>query len=130
MDYETALKLKNAGYPQLYSDTKGRYYKDGVLGYTEIKILTDMESGEFVYIPTLEELIEACPKTITGPNKNTEAKGEVEHLFRLGFSGDEWFADYEFYNSYILHEHGYVLDGWGKTPSEAVANLWLSLHTK
>lgn len=54
-------------------------------------------------IPTLSELIEACG------SKFIALRRVANH---------QWFAD----------GHG-VLGGGGSTPEEAVANLWLAIHT-
>ncbi len=52
MNYETAKKLKDAGFPQQGSATCTH-----PLGHTEESL---QEIGEDVVIPTLSELIEAC----------------------------------------------------------------------
>lgn len=61
------------------------------------------------FIPTLEELIESC--------------GEKINLLVLGEHG--WVAS--FYDSEIQKNN---VHGGGKTPSEAVANLWLALNPR
>lgn len=97
MDYELAKKLKEAGFPQTgvsYStnpvEYKGTFY-------------------EAVYMPTLEELIEACVS-------NNELGG-----FTMDFTEDD-----------ITLERTWDINGHflGKTPTEAVANLYLALHSK
>lgn len=84
MDYNLAKQLKDRGFPQM----DGRY----------------LNNGE-VYVPTLEELIEAC---------GTEFGRFIrqEH--------DSWIASSE-----TNKETGY-----GSTPTEAVAKLWLALNPK
>lgn len=83
--YELALELKKAGFPQL-------------------------EEGDYVSIPSLEQLIEACGEKLNGLIN----KGGVwiatggEHR---GFYGDDFVPV-------------------GKTPTEAVARLWLALNKK
>jgi len=99
MNYELAKKLKDAGFEQ---------YGNGTLavcppGSTE---------ADIAYIPTLEELIEAC--------------------------GDGFDALFGPYSSLNNHE-GVRIRDWrcdstgsstatGKTAKEAVANLWLALN--
>ena len=60
------------------------------------------------YSPTLEELIEACGKNIN-------------------FYLKENWSDIEFLN---WEAFGGAKTGNGKTPTEAVANLWLELNKK
>lgn len=96
MNYELAKQLKEAGFPMKYSF-------DNVL-YTH---------------PTLEELIEACPKRFE--IKEMSFDGD----FTLSVSRSVWHVGYEH------------MDGWfegeqaeGSTPTIAVAKLWLALNKK
>ena len=107
MNYKLAKQLLKAGFPQPKYFTAGNYHE---------------KNEEMIFIPTLSELIKACPKEVKAPNHNTKAQKPIEHLFRLGW-GDGWYAGYEFYESSIIE-----LYGWGKTPEEAVARLWLQLN--
>lgn len=82
------------------------------MNYELLKQLKDaghpfvFEQGDGIHLPTLEELIEAC--------------------------GDKFFA--------LKHHIGWIAVGWdgphlsitgvGKTPEEAVANLYLALNQK
>jgi hypothetical protein len=52
MNYELALQLKNAGFPQELNDG---YYLDDSCGL----------GNEQVYLPTLSELIEACGERLS-----------------------------------------------------------------
>ena len=81
------------------------------------------------YCPPLEELIEACGNEYRARNQNTKEKKPCDHLFRLGWTGDGWYSDYEFYKS-SPEINGIPIMGEGDTPSEAVANLWLKLNEK
>jgi len=116
MNYELALKLKKAGFPQ-----KKIKEGDDVFVDDEPKQKWDEEVGvvnitkEMVRVPTLSELIEACPKTIEA--KDFDSIG----IFTLSISGDEWTAGYYWY------EYS-VLDRDGSTPEEAVVNLYLALN--
>jgi hypothetical protein len=98
MNYELAKELKDAGFSQC---GKGEFI--GVSGG-----LID-HSGD-VYVPTLEEIIEACGHGIWNLTKTNEA---VTY----------WHAS----NGLRDRECKY---GYGTTPEEAVANLWLALSKK
>lgn len=98
MNYELAKKLKDAGFPQ--GDElvcKCYFISDGEKG--NAKSVFDCKT-ERVYIPTLEQLIEACNSS----------------FFELSKLSDGWVAS----------DHYEV--GKGSTPSEAVANLWLAIN--
>jgi len=117
MDYELAKELQKAKFPKS---------KDWVEHSTLMKGNYFMVDGYGV--PNLSELIEACGETRIAPNLNTKEQKPIKHLFRLGV-GDEWFAEYEFYESSILNNiTGLPVIGFGKTPEEAVAKLWLELN--
>lgn len=96
--YETAKKLKDAGFPQ-----------------HEFCECFDME----VCTPSLEELIEACPKTFNG------------YAFDLICVEKDniWIAWYEPPNREIATK-SQTREGLGQSPAEAVAALWLSLNKK
>lgn len=89
MDYALAKALKDAGYPQ-----------ERRRGYACAPMEND---AEFVYTPTLPELIEAV--------KNLRLK------FTLNGFEDHWNAHCSTTESRS-----------GSTPEEAVARLWLALH--
>lgn len=105
ISYELAKDLKDAGFPQLYE--QGEYIED-----------PNAPDGETdgAYSPSLEEVIEACSKIWLYPSDN-----KLEFSLGLNWWGDSlgWHA-------------GYWNDDWtdgpsglGKTPLEAVCNLWL-----
>lgn len=99
MTYELALALKNAGFPQAPNQVnktcKSCWKKDG---------------EELVYIPTLEELIEAC---------------NVEFALKKAMfpQGAKYYVEYEEEPLEEVYIHG-------KTSSEAVAKLYLALKGK
>ena len=106
MDYTTAKKLKEVGFPQksgvdyksvLYIDPDGQLNEWGETIHIEA-----------VYLPTLSELIEAC--------------GGDYHDFHLKWRSGFWWAVCSIGESPDLD--------WcqGSTPEEAVANLWLALQ--
>ena len=113
MNYELALKLKDAGFPQdLGNDNIGRFMD---------------RSGEYKKFgtrnPTLSELIEACGDEFKVLYLKETAwdskKGEVVKIHQWQ-AGKEIYWDYEEVDSY--HR------GVGSTREEAVANLWLKLN--
>lgn len=69
------------------------------------------EGVDATYIPTLEELIEAC-----------EPQNQFELKRKDG--GSVWFTS-------IFHfKHNKRISAEGSTPTEAVARLWLALNMK
>lgn len=122
MNYELAKKLKDAGLKQ---DGEGRHLpftkpvrvkfhtKKGNL----LKVWGKKYGGEQVYIPTLEELIVACGDRF----------GSLDSLGDLGGNGSisEWSATNGDKNGFLSNTK--LLTGRGKTPLEAVANLYIKL---
>jgi hypothetical protein len=92
VDYELAKSLMDAGFPQV---GKGR-----LVGSPDKLV---WRSGDRVYVPTLEELIEAC-----GRNFGSLAKRQ-----------DGWLAS-----------ANYDQSCFAKTPADAVARLWLALQKR
>lgn len=110
MDYSLALKLKEAGFPQVPKD--GFDEAGNPRGhYDSIEIAQKPETR--CYKPHLEELIEACGDRFIGLRK-----AEPGAKFILA-----WLAD-----AYEKGQRYYTFDTEGNTPSEAVANLWLALQ--
>lgn len=103
MEYELAKRLKDAGFPQ-----KER----SIIVGNEDSFVADMgHLDQYFYIPTLEELIEACGEDFRALFHKVKIGGKMWNWCAEAFLDDEY-AEY------------------GDTPSIAVANLWLSLHTK
>lgn len=103
MNYELAKQLKDAGFPLI--DEVG-------YAYNENKKLTAFHiawTGDFrddwIYIPTLEELIEAC------------GLGVSLSRYESGWTAKKW----NHYDAVIAEVE------WFDTPSEALAKLWLEL---
>lgn len=99
MNYELALKLKNAGFPQPHSKYPIHYLNPKI------------DEKYAVYVPILEELIEACG------GKDIEIQININDT---GIScARKW-----------LHadEDGTPYSYDGSTPLEAVAHLYLKLH--
>jgi len=105
MNYELAKALKDAGYPQ--KSAGDRINPKGYLEYSGC--WDDSNEDDYITLPTLSELIEACGEGIA-------------RLWRVDESYDKgktkWCATGK--NDF--------LDGLGTTPEEAVANLWLALN--
>jgi hypothetical protein len=96
MNYELAKELKDAGFPQ----------KSMTIGFPE-------EYGPGgVYLPSLEELIEACGDGIVAVQKDGPGKWDAV---------DEW---EEYYPPEVKKGAS------GSTPTEAAARLWLALNKK
>lgn len=101
MNYETALALEKAGFPQ---EGNGSWIceKEG--------LHPGRESEEDLYLPTLEELIEAC---------GDESFVLGRSFDKCGRAGD-WDAQ--------VYDAKTRTIGTGSTPNDAVANLWLALN--
>ncbi len=99
MNYETAEKLKDAGFPQ---------GGDGHFMFPNGDILGFKTNEDHLYIPSLEELIEAC--------------GDDFISLVVLYDRKNWRA-----SAYEIADRIEVL---GSTPIEAVANLWLALNGK
>lgn len=102
MNYELAKKLKENGFPQKYP----RYYEDGstfnqmTMEHPRNRDIWEIEIKKVVYKPTLSELIEACGDGFDALyNQKSEWQAEADMKY-----------------------------GYGSTPEESVANLWLALN--
>jgi len=110
MNYELAVKLKLAGFPQdLHHIEEGGW----------------VEGSDNTLVPTFTELIDAC-----NPFKSDD--------FGIKTDCDRWHAWYD-YDGYFEHNKKFEgADGmfsvhqnvFGSTPEEAIASLWLALHEK
>ena len=98
MEYDVAKELMDAGFTQ-GGNGSWAHPKDAIV----------IQSGDRVYVPTLEELIEACEK-----------KEGYEH-FSLEHQQLGWFASIE-----AQDEQTYS-GSHQATAEEAVARLWLAL---
>ena len=114
MKQKLAKQLKEAGFTQR-KWKYAFYYVKGLknkAGEDMIVLYCDLYNfkGEKVYFPTLSELIEACGED----NKPTIRPWNIF----------EWQAS-------VPHKTlRKITQGVGKTPEEAVANLWLELNKK
>lgn len=104
MNYELALKLKEAGFSQI---PKNRYFLHVENNKVIAKDANDMDMKDKVYSPTLSELIEACGD-------------DFYRLYVVGISTN----DSKIKNWGAGNKNLFMT---GLTPEEAVANLWLTL---
>lgn len=110
MEYKLLEKLQEAGF-ELVHEAQTRYHS------------TEVINGIEYYIPTLEELIEACG----------EEFGSLEQVEIIKYYDDgqtkryfEWYVT----ATVPLHDDkpGAIKYITGKTPSEAIARLWLTVN--
>lgn len=104
MKYALAKELKDAGFPQ-HIEKKGRtgFFSEGT-------------KGEDYYVPTLEELVSAIGEDFD--LLCFDARGSSDVRFGRGYRREEkWSA-----SSWSRKS------GFGNTPTEAVARLWLALN--
>ncbi len=107
MNYELAKQLKDAGFSLNECELDGCSYIGGSLD----------EDGKNYHYPTLEELIEACGRTIQS--------GPELYYFTLWGEPHEWQAGFTPLWKEAVYANAL---GEGSTPTEAVANLWLVLN--
>jgi len=107
MNYELALKLKEAGFPQ---EGKNGYWINSAGVTSSIK-------KEAPYVPTLSELIEACGSQFLMLRRGLGDK--PNHI--IDKKEGAWMCECAAWDRPRF---------LGDTPEEAVANLWLSLNKK
>jgi hypothetical protein len=120
LSYQTAVKLKEAGYPfktfrKIYAIQEPTETTTGEIWCRSTPELLDPEKEYLV--PTLEELIEACGDDFSSL-----------HSVGAGFSAEvNADCEKEECEEECPGHHSYK--GIGTTPSEAVSNCWLALNT-
>lgn len=109
MNYELALKLKDAGFPQ-HEEEVPRF----VCVAFGCWLAGDEYGYENTHNPTLEELIEACGDATNGTG-----------FLMLAYIGANGFVA----EGRLVRELGWIkhIKQEGSTRTEAVANLWLAL---
>lgn len=126
MNYELAKKLKDAGFEQKDGFSFGIHLnpfsgKEESIEKCDSKNTT-IDYDSWVYIPTLEELIEACGEDFD--SLDYYPKNKTEHKWVAFSSIDEKTCE----------KCGSPLGNYkqapGKNSSEAVAKLWLKLNKK
>lgn len=118
MNYEQALKLKNAGFPQDNLSERKDSWVDKWESKERIKL-----DDDFVYIPTLEELIEACGKPFKRLVKKGGTKRHPEVVWHAQAQGVSLEGSFGMTRTKDFHASG-------PTPLIAVANLYLALNDK
>lgn len=108
MNYELAKELKDAGFPQ-----KERSI---IVGNEDSFVADPTRLNEWLYAPTLSELIEACGERFAGIEKDPVVRGAEE------WSAAAWVE--------LEGDDGRQVSEFGPTPEEAVARLWLALNKK
>lgn len=126
MDYELAKELRDAGFPQIHDYGKIVWDVTRNFSFTinssddydstgRLPFKNNQSSGladNFVCFPTLSELIEAC--------------GERQFILKTrGVKSKKKWVAQRWYGIEKPQDEGY-----GKTPEEAVAQLWLELNKK
>ncbi len=109
MNEKLALSLRDAGYPQgqmPYYDSEGYIHR------------SEEEIENWVYEPSLSELIEACGDGFPALQRSNMWRGTYNPDGPKEFVGLRWFIDL----GDTLIE--------GETPEEAVAVLWMSINKK
>lgn len=136
MNYETALELKNAGWKQENShsfyckwrDQDGFLTDQGVLdSYRDQEIKTDFIIHQ-ADCPTLSELIEACT------DKNWELRKSwnfelIHGSYKNATPETMWKGWTGLWKAQMLDDEEDI-EGFGPSPEEAVARLWLALNKK
>jgi len=142
MNYKLAKQLKEAGFPQEYINLPSKMpgytqvhsmdvvWEDGLVqriqfknGYWEARdgdkwTHIELENSNACKIPTLSELIEVCGDRMVMLFKEYKERKIIWVATDGTVSGD-WILDASEYKK-----------ARGKTPEEAVANLWLELNKK
>jgi hypothetical protein len=95
MDYELAKELQDAGFSQT-GNGKRVVRPDAIVARRD----------DFAYVPTLEELIEACGDITIHMSSYSKDAGDFPRAHCGSYEGD------------------------GSSLAEAVARLWLALNTK
>lgn len=102
MTYELAKQLKDSGFPQNQALEELGGNKKWIPEYKE-----------WIDIPTLSELIEACGEGFKNLSKMGDKNWGANNIMEQQLNG-----------SYKLNEP----KGYGSTPEESVARLWLALQ--
>ena len=104
MNYELALKLKNAGFPQSKEWLEAIAY-----GISSEDIA---EGQERITKPSLSQLIDACGEDFKSLEKTRRTTANVGTCIFIAIPWEE--------EKYLKHI--------GSTPEESVADLWLALQ--
>jgi hypothetical protein len=107
MNYELAKQLKDAGFPQNVNSNAPYIRPDG---YRVVRMTADSDENkkDWAYLPTLEELIQACGDRFWSLERDLDPD--------------------EIWGAYPANEIGDGPPTFGSTPTETVARLWLALN--
>jgi hypothetical protein len=106
ISYELAKQLKDAGFPQA---GHGGFATISPTREENMRVLVGEEpQRDRAYIPTLEELIQACGDKFWSLERDLDPD--------------------EIWGAYPANEIGDGPPAFGSTPTEAVARLWLALN--
>ncbi len=125
MNYELAKELKDVGFSQDGNGIQSWYdWNQKEIDRNYDFLSEDNESGEYIYLPTLSELIEACGYKL----RAIQREDYEDEIYDLETPNEKkWCAVREWYQYYPpAVESG----EYGSTPEEAVARLWLTLNKK
>lgn len=123
MNYNIAKKLYDNGFEFETSTVKNGLdtiklaipTTEKIINYLDTSLKIVKFNDEWFFIPTLEELINVCPKDIS------EDENVYYRFLRQDRTG-KWFAGY-------CDEKGEIETGYyGETPVEAYANLWMEIN--
>lgn len=127
MEYKLLKKLKKASYPFRTTTIKNGLDEVSLMITTIEKVTKYLDTSleivkfreEWFFVPTLEEFIDAC-----GDSFESLEKAEHDDMV--------WYQAYMTQNAFDKLGINCVRDccgyGAGDTPSEAVAELWLTLN--
>src|SRR5262245_31268838 len=107
MDYQLAKKLKAAGFPQQGNSRIYAVFENG--GWAKSKFEAPPDGFLGCYVPTLEELIEACA------DEFAELEKDKTGWYGIGGKDEDCGCNCKYSEP-------------ASTPAEAVARLWLTLH--
>lgn len=129
MTYELAKKLKEAGFPQNY--TVGDYVMFQ-FGDEWKTVLVTHHGSEHQCDEDLNHRCE-CECNTCYPYMNRDALFVPKLSQLIGACGEEFYDLQSKGNGFWLssgNHDGEWIEGFGSTPEEAVANLWLALNEK
>lgn len=128
MNYKLALSLKDAGFPQMDAGNTRFIMPKDILWQNELDGPICINSNQIwnednyseqdcAYLPSLEELIEACGEGFFGLEKVQNYMVDGNKVWDKGWQALPFPLDYS-------------KAEFAQTSIEAVANLWLALNAK
>ena len=121
MNYELAKELRDAGFPNI-QDVQHRQGREFLApdGRVSVYSLGEMAPTSDWFIPSLEELMEACGGKLMSLHRTVPPRD----------TGNFWCAEayFELESDEETTARGSGSIGLGNTPTEAVVRLWLALN--